>query len=221
MLKSECTSAISSGHGTARCGVILDTLASARDQLQLQKHCAGAESRRICVAVRSSHHVQTMACVVWCDVMPLQLGSSGAVLHDADGSGASPQQIAAAAWSSTCRSVSHVQAQSADAAIVSNQETPNSDPYIQDLLKKSDEQREARARVRLQEYYKRNFRVRCLKILAMFVCAMRHYLLARQVGETWAQRALCSPPSRPENHHEVSICSLLTFPRFELCMASS
>ena len=49
-------------------------------------------------------------------------------------------------------------AQAAGTVPVSNVETPNSDPYIQDLLKKTDEKREERAKARLNDYYRRNFK---------------------------------------------------------------
>jgi hypothetical protein len=52
-----------------------------------------------------------------------------------------------------------VQVSPAGAATARNQETPNSDPYIQELLRKTEEQRDARAQARLQDYYKRNFQV--------------------------------------------------------------
>lgn len=39
-----------------------------------------------------------------------------------------------------------------------NRETPNSDPYIQDLLRKTEEKREERYQARLNDYYRRNFK---------------------------------------------------------------
>lgn len=40
----------------------------------------------------------------------------------------------------------------------SNRETPNSDPYIQDLVRKSEEKKEERYQARLNDYYRRNFK---------------------------------------------------------------
>lgn len=39
-----------------------------------------------------------------------------------------------------------------------NRETPNSDPYIQDLLRKTEEKRDERYQERLNDYYRRNFK---------------------------------------------------------------
>lgn len=45
-------------------------------------------------------------------------------------------------------------------AVVINQETPDSDPFIQDMLRRTEEKREERAKARLYDYYKRNFKAR-------------------------------------------------------------
>lgn len=39
-----------------------------------------------------------------------------------------------------------------------NRETPNTDPYIQDLLRKTEEKRDERTQARLDDYYRRNFK---------------------------------------------------------------
>lgn len=56
----------------------------------------------------------------------------------------------------TTSSVQALPAFSADPT--TNRETPNSDPYIQDLLRKSEEKKEERYKARLNDYYRRNFK---------------------------------------------------------------
>jgi hypothetical protein len=71
-------------------------------------------------------------------------------------------------------------------APVRNVETPNSDPYIQDLLKKTEEKREERAKARLNDYYRRNFKVCCpheavKRTRWHWCCMMEHRLLGRRI----------------------------------------
>lgn len=40
-----------------------------------------------------------------------------------------------------------------------NRPTPDSDPYIQDMLRRTEEKRDERREQRLKDYYKRNFKV--------------------------------------------------------------
>lgn len=44
------------------------------------------------------------------------------------------------------------------ADITKNRETPNTDPYIQDLLRKTEERKDERYQARLNDYYRRNFK---------------------------------------------------------------
>jgi hypothetical protein len=55
----------------------------------------------------------------------------------------------------------HVQvAEPSPATVGPNGATPDSDPFIQDLVRKSAEKREERAEQRLNDYYRRNYKVR-------------------------------------------------------------
>jgi hypothetical protein len=49
--------------------------------------------------------------------------------------------------------------QPSHARVGPNVATPDTDPYIQDMVRKSEEKREERAKQRLQDYYKRNYKV--------------------------------------------------------------
>lgn len=60
---------------------------------------------------------------------------------------------------------------------VTNVETPNSDPYIQGLLQKTEEKREERAKARLQDYYRRNFKACLPRPPACSFCFIRYAIL--------------------------------------------
>jgi hypothetical protein len=54
--------------------------------------------------------------------------------------------------------------------VMVTKETPNTDPFIQDMLRRTEEKREERAKARLNNYYKRNFKARFFCCLCELHC---------------------------------------------------